>query len=268
MLAGADPFTHEDEGGGPSEKAFSPLVWQRLLVIGAGPVFNLALPFVVFTLVLMAGELQLGNEVGTVAEGSAADQIGVEPGDVIVFVVASRHRPWRGSVRVSVNSLPGPSPRGVRRFRRRCPTLEVPEARPGALGVGSGRHRRSSVSTTCILGGRQACRPVTASSGSGNAIDDWTDLSKRFVGRRGRWTCGWSGPTRWSGPSACSRTRPGNPGLLGGACPECILGLLPAEIFVEPVSASVKDEGGVFTGCAPAPAPPPSPAQPRGRGGW
>ena len=268
MLAGADPFGYveEEEEEVPPEKAFlNKPVWQRLLVIGAGPAFNLALPFVVFTLVLMAGEPQPGNEVGMVAEGSAADQIGVEPGDLIVSV-GGVETPTMARVRARVGELtPGShalvvsGDSGERRL-----TLEVPEAGLRGLGVGSGRASAVvGVDDPASPAGRAGVQTGDRIVGIGErAIDDWIDLQQAV--RRS------TGPVdlRVVGPDEVERTVRLQPdatweprGYSVEHAPSASWGLLPAEIFVDSVSASVKDEGGVFTGCAPAPAPPPSPAQ-------
>jgi regulator of sigma E protease len=61
-MAGADPFGMGEEDDDilddPSRAFLRKPVWQRLLVVAAGPAFNLALPLVVFTILLMAGEPQ------------------------------------------------------------------------------------------------------------------------------------------------------------------------------------------------------------------
>ncbi|MDP6934829.1 MAG: site-2 protease family protein, partial [Myxococcota bacterium] len=56
-MAGADPFGDGDEDDAelddPSMAFLRRPVWQRLLVVSAGPAFNLVLPVVVFTLLLI-----------------------------------------------------------------------------------------------------------------------------------------------------------------------------------------------------------------------
>lgn len=88
QLAGADPFGGDDpDDDVPDEHRFEKKpIWQRLLVMFAGPGSNLLLPFVVFTGVLMAGEPQPDAHVGLVHPDSVAEQVGFEPGDRIVAV--------------------------------------------------------------------------------------------------------------------------------------------------------------------------------------
>jgi regulator of sigma E protease len=89
-MAGADPFMEggaEDEDDPRAPGAFmSKPAWQRLLIVAAGPLMNLALPFVVFTALLMAGEPQPRAVVGSVQAGSVAESIDVRPDDRVVSV--------------------------------------------------------------------------------------------------------------------------------------------------------------------------------------
>ncbi|RME23686.1 MAG: RIP metalloprotease RseP, partial [Deltaproteobacteria bacterium] len=69
-------------------------VWQRLLVVAAGPAFNLALPLVVFTVLLMAGEPQPAPVVGGVDRDSPAAEAGLAPGDRVVAVDGREVSTW------------------------------------------------------------------------------------------------------------------------------------------------------------------------------
>ncbi|MEM9840029.1 MAG: RIP metalloprotease RseP [Pseudomonadota bacterium] len=60
-------------------------VWQRACVVAAGPLANFALAIVLLSSIFMAfGEVIIEPIVGTVAEDSAAEEAGFEPGDRIV----------------------------------------------------------------------------------------------------------------------------------------------------------------------------------------
>ena len=52
-MAGADPFGHGDEDDhlleNPEDAFMRKAVWKRLLIVAAGPIFNLVLPIVAFT---------------------------------------------------------------------------------------------------------------------------------------------------------------------------------------------------------------------------
>jgi regulator of sigma E protease len=95
-LAGADPFGEEDPDAmvDPEENFMNKPVWQRLLVMLAGPGFNLALPFVLFTAVMMLGEPLPDGVIGYVRPESPADRLGVEVGDRLVAVDAEPVALW------------------------------------------------------------------------------------------------------------------------------------------------------------------------------
>jgi len=62
-------------------------LWQRMLVVAAGPLANFLLAFVVFTILFSVwGARTLSTYVGGVQEGSPAALAGVEPGDKIIAV--------------------------------------------------------------------------------------------------------------------------------------------------------------------------------------
>src|SRR5678816_2948139 len=93
LLSGADPFGEEDPDTvvDPSRDFMRKPVWQRLVIMVAGPAMNLALPFVLFTIVLMFGEPTEDNVVGTVYPGTVASRIGLEEGDEVVSVAEHEH---------------------------------------------------------------------------------------------------------------------------------------------------------------------------------
>ena len=70
QMAGADPFGEEDANSwvDPEEDFMKKPVWQRLLVMLAGPAMNIGLPFVVFTGVFMLGDSLRDNQIHRVVE--------------------------------------------------------------------------------------------------------------------------------------------------------------------------------------------------------
>jgi regulator of sigma E protease len=89
-MAGADPFGTGEEDDDfledPSTAFLRRPIWQRLLVVLAGPAFNLVLPLVVFSGLYMAGDPQLVAEIGSVTEDSIADEAGLVVGDKIISI--------------------------------------------------------------------------------------------------------------------------------------------------------------------------------------
>ena len=91
QMQGADPFMDGGDLGDPGYanapgNFLNKPVWQRLIIVSAGPVFNLLLPVLVFTALYMGGEPHQVSQVGTVHADTPADQAGVETGDRIVEV--------------------------------------------------------------------------------------------------------------------------------------------------------------------------------------
>ena len=96
-MAGSDPFgeeSDEDEGVPPEQNFMRKPVWQRLLIMFAGPAFNLMLPVVLFTGAYMLGEPQADPSVGMVVYDSPAAAIGFREGDVIREVNGSEVELW------------------------------------------------------------------------------------------------------------------------------------------------------------------------------
>ena len=85
--AASRPDSEAGESMTPEERAvalqFKPL-WQRCLVVAAGPFANFLLTIVIFTATLLAlGRAVMPPVIGSVQAGSAAQQAGIRPGDVI-----------------------------------------------------------------------------------------------------------------------------------------------------------------------------------------
>jgi len=120
LMSGADPFGEEDASAwvDPELDFMKKPVWQRLLIMLAGPVMNLALPWVVFTGVLMAGQPQLDPYIGRVIPGTAAEEAGLRPGDRVVEVQGEAVDIW-GDVVASLTDATVPVRLGVVRHGER-----------------------------------------------------------------------------------------------------------------------------------------------------
>lgn len=97
-MAGADAFGEEDADADwrkPEEDFMRRPVWQRLLVMLAGPAANLVLPFILFTSAYMFGQPMPDAVVGRVVPGSAADEAGLMVSDEVVAVAEQPVRNWR-----------------------------------------------------------------------------------------------------------------------------------------------------------------------------
>lgn len=108
-MAGADPFGEEDPDDvvAPEEDFMRRPVWQRLLVMLGGPMFNLILPLIVMSAVLMGGEPVPDNVIGTVQPGSIAESVGLQPRDRVLEVGGARTVTWT-DVAVAIGDSKGP----------------------------------------------------------------------------------------------------------------------------------------------------------------
>ncbi|MFT5315637.1 MAG: regulator of sigma E protease, partial [Candidatus Krumholzibacteriia bacterium] len=83
----------------PLERHFhSRPAWQRFLVFVAGPLFNLILSFVIYTLLVLSNGLQTipFTQIGEVTTGSPAETAGLLIGDQIITVDGAEVRNWSG----------------------------------------------------------------------------------------------------------------------------------------------------------------------------
>lgn len=69
-------------------------VWQRMIIVLAGPLANLLLAVVLFSVTMSGEQTRLQPLVGTVAAQTAAAAAGVKPGDRIVAVNGQRVADW------------------------------------------------------------------------------------------------------------------------------------------------------------------------------
>ena len=96
-MAGENP---DDARTGAPDEFLSKSKWQRFQVLVMGPVMNLALAFVVMTLVLYQGAQVPVFEnqpvvIGTVIAGSAGEAAGIKPGDRIISIAGETIETWK-----------------------------------------------------------------------------------------------------------------------------------------------------------------------------
>ncbi len=95
-MAGENP---DDRRTGRDDEFLSKTKWERFQILIAGPAMNVVLAIVVMTGVLYQGAEVPAYEtqppvVGTVAEGSAADRVGIRAGDRVVSVAGRVVETW------------------------------------------------------------------------------------------------------------------------------------------------------------------------------
>ena len=79
----------------PSEALSSKPLWQKLVVVFAGPVMNLLLPVLLFSVIFAAGLPQADSVVGEVELGSPAAVAGLQPGDRITAIDGEPVEWWK-----------------------------------------------------------------------------------------------------------------------------------------------------------------------------
>lgn len=133
-MSGADPFGEEllEEDIAPEEDFMGKPVWQRFLIMLAGPAANLILPFVLFSGVLMMGEPQPDAVIGNVRPGSLAAERGLRAGDQVVGLDDIPIDNWH-ELTLAMTSVEGPFELSVARGDDTL-TVAFPEWEPDRLG--------------------------------------------------------------------------------------------------------------------------------------
>lgn len=173
-------------------------VWQRLLILFAGPGMNLLLPVVIFVGVLATGMPRPEPVVGMVEAGGPAAQAGLQPGDR-VLAVNGQPVTWWDDVEEVLRERPGESvPLRVARgdetldvslaVERRTGTDAVgASAEIGFAGLGHARH-------AAVVGIPLASSPAASTelrSGdrvlavAGAEVEDWEAFATRYAEAQG-----------------------------------------------------------------------------------
>jgi regulator of sigma E protease len=259
----------QDEGGAAdlaSEEALAPgeehrafnrkPVWQRLLILFAGPGMNLLLPVMVFVGVLAVGMPRQAPVVGTVEPSSPAERVGLEVGDRVV-AVAGEPVTWWDGVEEAIRSGAGTTL--ALRIERAGETREVAlpiESRAGLDAYGSnaqvGFAGLAHARLAAVVGVVDDEAPVTATalrSGDvvrrvdGDEVEDWAGFEARYAQAAGE------------ARLAVDRLAPGAeaPEALEVTVPALgsveALGLVPATVLVAQVSPdSPAERAGLAAG--------------------
>jgi regulator of sigma E protease len=81
-------------------------LWQRLVIVFAGPAANLVLPVVIYFVFFAGHSVLPAAVVGDVIEGAAAARAGLEPGDRVLEIDGAPVRYWE-EIETAVRSSPG-----------------------------------------------------------------------------------------------------------------------------------------------------------------
>jgi len=175
-------------------------LWQRLVIVFAGPAANLVLPVIIY-FALFAGHTALPSAViGDVFDGGAAARAGIEPGDRVLEINGSAVRYWE-ELENAVRAAPGKELRlRVRRtgkeFERYItPIEETVRQRDGrVLRIGwAGIRHAPFVPLVGVIDGESPAAHAGLRTGDlmisidGQAVRNWRDV-QRALGRFARRT--------------------------------------------------------------------------------
>jgi regulator of sigma E protease len=269
-MAGADPFGSGEEDDDilddPSRAFLRRPVWQRLLVVSAGPAANLILPIVVFTALLMAGEPQPAAVVGGVSRDSVAAEAGIQPGDEVIAIDGEQVPTW-GRLLASIQGWSSGS--HTLTIERDGALLEKnvawPEDNVGTAGLGITMLRPSTVigvddpSSPAGMAGLKSGDQIIEVNGV--AVGDWVEMTRQLGAAEG------SLALRFERDDTRHETQ------LQGVAPDWVPlskgpwpaaarhGLMPASLFLGEVGERVsRDSTDLFAGCRPSVTQTPAPA--------
>src|SRR5688572_30291763 len=89
--------------------------WKRMLIVLAGPAFNLAFPILIYFFVYLGPHEVTSARVGNVHLGSPAAMVGVQPGDRIIAVDGEKVRTFSELSEVMVGRFERPVPITIER---------------------------------------------------------------------------------------------------------------------------------------------------------
>jgi regulator of sigma E protease len=173
-------------------------VWQRLLVLFAGPAMNLLLPVVIFTAVLAGGMPMPEPVIGTVESGGPGARAGLQVGDRVIAVAGEPVR-WWDDVEEPLRARPDENV--AIRVERGGETLDLSvavEGRAGADVVGApariGFAGIGHARLAPVVGIPDAAAPAAKSalhSGdrvlavAGEEVEDWQGFTTRYAAATG-----------------------------------------------------------------------------------
>ena len=111
-------------------------VFKRIAIVAAGPVFNILLALLIFTVVNMIGLPALTTEIGALQPGSPAMEAGIKAGDTIISMDGRTVRKWDEISEIIVSSGGRPLQAIVRRDGGQSAITVVPKLMkaPDAFG--------------------------------------------------------------------------------------------------------------------------------------
>src|SRR5437764_1465433 len=101
MITGRTRFAN-----GPANTITSRPLWQRLVIVFAGPFANLVLPVIIYFVFFAGHSVLPAAVIGDVLDGGAAARAGLLPGDRVLEIDGKAVRYWE-DIEAAVRSSPG-----------------------------------------------------------------------------------------------------------------------------------------------------------------
>jgi len=194
----ASPVAADRRGDTRRSFASRPL-WQRLVIVFAGPAANLTLPIIIYFVFFAGHSVLPAAVIGDVIEGGAAARAGLEPGDRVLEIDGKAIRYWE-EIETAVQSSPGKElhlrvSRSGKVFERYVtPLEETVRHREGSLRL-QGRVGITHAPFVPLVGVIDGDAPATRAglhtgdliiSVDGQPVHNWSDVQHhlgRFVRR-------------------------------------------------------------------------------------
>jgi regulator of sigma E protease len=175
-------------------------LWQRLVIVFAGPAANLVLPVVVYFMFFAGHSVVSAAVVGDVIDGGVAARAGLEPGDRVLEIDGRPVRYWE-EVETAVRSSPGQElhlrvARNAKVFERYLTPLEETIRRRDGAVTQQGRIGITHAPFAPLVGVIDIDSPAARAglatgdliiSIDGQAVRNWSDVQHR-LGRFARRT--------------------------------------------------------------------------------
>jgi regulator of sigma E protease len=195
----ASPVAPERRGDTKRSFASRPL-WQRLVIVFAGPAANLTLPMIIYFVFFAGHSVLPAAVIGDVIDGGAAARAGLEPGDRVLEIDGKAIRYWE-EIETAVRSSPGTElhlrvSRNGKVFERYVtPLEETVRYREGAVRL-QGRVGITHAPFVPLVGVIDSDAPATRAglhtgdliiSVDGQPVHNWSDV-QHHLGRFARRT--------------------------------------------------------------------------------
>ena len=190
-----------DHRRGDARRSFaSRPLWQRLVIVFAGPAANLMLPMGIYFVFFAGHSVLPAAVIGDVIEGGAAARAGLEPGDRVLEIDGKAIRYWE-EIETAVRSSPGKElhlrvSRNAKVFERYVtPLEETVRYRDGAVTL-QGRVGITHAPFVPLVGVIDGDAPATRAglhtgdliiSVDGQPVRNWSDV-QHHIGRFARRT--------------------------------------------------------------------------------